>query len=107
MNLYKTYLELMCHFQICLDLSDNRNNVNGLKTWADYLFPHLDSSHEEIGFVAIDEEVKIQMKDSRYRDFILKEDIRPYEPGELFKSYHHQARQPLSCQALLAGYLSV
>ena len=43
--------------QTCLDLSDSRNNINGLKTWADYLFPNLDGSPEEISFVFVDEEV--------------------------------------------------
>ena len=97
----------MCHFQICLDLSDGCNNVNGMKTWADYLFPCLDGSPEEISFVDIDEEVKTRMKNNGYGNFILEEDIGPYEPGELFKSYHHQDWLPLSRQAILAGYLSL
>jgi len=32
--------------------------------------------------MAIDEEVKTQIKNNRYGNFILEEDIRPYEPGD-------------------------
>ena len=76
----------MCYFQICLDLSDRCNNVNGMKTWADYLFSCLDGSPEEISFVAIDEEVKTRMKYNGFGKFILEEDIRSYEPGEFSRA---------------------
>jgi len=35
--LYETFRELMCHFQICLDINGARDNVNELKSRADYL----------------------------------------------------------------------
>ena len=57
--------------------------------------------------MSIDKEVKKWMKKSGYGDFILKEDVGPYKPSELFKIYHRQSRQPVSRQALLAGYLSL
>ena len=45
------------------------------------------------------------MKDSGYGDFILEEDGL-YEPGELFKSYHHQSTACVS-PSPLSGYLSL
>ena len=38
---------------------------------------------------------------------VLEEDDNIYEKGDTFKSFHHQARQPISRKALLAGFLSV
>ena len=76
------YWELMCYFLICFNLSDSRNNVNRLKTWADYIFPCLVGSPEEISVVAIDEEVNTRTKNSGYGNIILDEDIRPYKLGE-------------------------
>ena len=40
-------------------------------------------------------------------DVILEEDRGEYEKGDSFKSYHHQAWQPLSHLAILAGFLFV
>ena len=36
-----------------------------------------------------------------------EEDDSPYEKGDILRSFHHQARQPMSRKALLAGFLSV
>ena len=80
MHLYKTYWVLICHFQICFDLSDSHNNVNGLKTWANYLFSCLYGNPDEISSVATKYEVKLRMKNSEYGDFILEEDVGLYEP---------------------------
>ena len=40
-------------------------------------------------------------------DLILEEDDDPYEKGDILRSFHHQARQPTSRKALLAGFLTV
>jgi len=38
---------------------------------------------------------------------ILEEDDGTYEKGDILRSFHHQARRPMSRKALLAGFLSV
>ena len=40
-------------------------------------------------------------------DIVLEEDDGIYEKDDTLKSFHHQARQPISRKALLAGFLSV
>jgi len=44
--MYETFRELMFHFKICLDVHGVRGNVNGLKSWVDYLFSRLDSTQK-------------------------------------------------------------
>ena len=45
--LFETYRELMWHYYICLDVHNNCGNVNGLKSWGDYLCPSLEGAPEE------------------------------------------------------------
>ena len=40
-------------------------------------------------------------------DVVLTEDVGEYAEGETFKSFHHQARHPLSKKAVLAVFLSI
>ena len=47
------------------------------------------------------------MKEHAQGDIVLEEDDGIYEKGDIFRSFHHQARQPMSQKALLAGFLSV
>jgi len=46
---------VILNFQICLDISGAHKNVNRLKSWAYYLFPHLDSNLEEIHVTVLDD----------------------------------------------------
>ena len=39
--------------------------------------------------------------------FVLEEDDGIYKKGDILRSFHHQARQPMSRKALLVGFLSV
>ena len=96
------YLELMCHFHICLVSHNIRGNMCRLKSWADYLFPTLESVPEEIHTLVADVDIKGMMTVSGHGDIVLEEDNVIYERGGSFKSFHHQARQ-----ALLAGFFSV
>ena len=41
-EMFETYQKLMCYFYICMDVHNTRRNANGIKVWADYLFPVLD-----------------------------------------------------------------
>ena len=103
--LYEIFQELMYHFQICLDINSARGNVNVLKSWVDYLFPQFDSSLKEIHITILDAEIQARMVASEYGIVILEEDDGEYENGDSFKSYHHQARQPLSRLAILKDFL--
>ena len=106
-TLKETFLELMCYFHICLNIHYVRGNVNRLKSWKNYLFPYQDSTPEEIHALIPDPEIEARMAASGCYDVIFEEDDGVYEKGDFFKSYHHQARQPLSLPAILAGFLSV
>ena len=47
------------------------------------------------------------MVSSGYEGVVLDENDGIYGKGDKFKSFHHQAHQPISRKALLAGFLSV
>jgi len=47
------------------------------------------------------------MQEHSQGDMILEEDDGPYKKGDIFQSFHHQARRPMSQKALLADFLSV
>jgi len=42
-----------------------------------------------------------------HKDVVFEEEDGIYEKGDTFKSFHHQAHQPISQKALLVGFLSV
>ena len=47
------------------------------------------------------------MKEHGQGDIVLEKDNGIYEKGDILRSFHHQARQPMSWKALLTGFLSV
>jgi len=47
------------------------------------------------------------MISSAHEDIVLKENDGIYEKGDKFKSFHHQAKYPMSQKDLLAGFLSI
>jgi len=49
-KMFETYRELMCHIYICMDVHNARGNANGIKVWADYLFPILDGAPKDVQF---------------------------------------------------------
>lgn len=55
--LFETYRELICHFNICLDVHQGRGSVNSLKSWTDYLFLVLHGIPEDIQVPVTDEHI--------------------------------------------------
>jgi hypothetical protein len=107
--MYDTYRELMCHFHICLNMNRTRGHNNGLKQWAEHLFVNLDNNSSEVR-IRVADDVSIiakRLENSQFTDFILEEDQGGHFKGEVFRSYHHQARVVLSRRAVLAGFLSL
>ena len=105
--LFETYQELMCYFYICLDVHNAQGIANGMKVWTDYLFSVLDEVLEEVQFSISDEDIARVMAANRHEDVVLDEDYDIYEKSDRFKSFHHQASQPMSRKALLADFLMV
>ena len=81
--------------------------MNGVKVWADYLFPVLYGAQEEVQFPISGDDIIWMIVSSGHEDVILDEDDGIYEKGDKFKSFHHKANQPMSKKALLVGFLSV
>jgi len=77
----------MCHYHICLDVHNIRENVNGLKSWADYLFSSLEGAPEEIQTPVADVDIEAMMVVNGHGDVILKDDDGIYEKGDKFKSF--------------------
>jgi len=47
------------------------------------------------------------MKAGGHEDVVLEEDDGEYKRGDIFLSFHRQAKGPMSRKVLLAGYLSI
>jgi len=95
----------MYHFYICLNFHSGRGAKNSLKTWVDYLFP-LDGPLESRQTPADDKRIAKAMRVNDHEDVVLEEDDGDYERGDVFLSFHCQAKIPISRKALLAGFLS-
>ena len=75
-----------------------------LKSWGDYLFPDMGiAAHCGVA----DEDIFSRMQKHSQVDLIVEEDDDPYEKGDILRSFHYQARRPMSQKALLAGFLTV
>ena len=95
--LFETYKKLMCHFYICLDMHSGYNgNSNNLKSWADYLFLTLKKAAEEARFGVVEEDILRMMRQYDHGDVLLEEEDSINEKEDIFKSFHHQAHQPIS-----------
>ena len=94
--LYETYIELMCHFYIYLDLYPSRENVNNLKSWVEYLFSVVDGSVENLQISVSNRRIAKAMKAGEHEDIILEEDNGEYERGDTFLSFHRQASRTIS-----------
>jgi len=88
-EIFETYRELMCHFHICMDAHNTRGNANGMKVWANYLFPILDCAPEDNQFPIPKEDIRQKMVSSAHEDVILEKDDGMYEKGDKFKSFHY------------------
>ena len=105
---FRDHRELICHLYICSDVYGGyKGSSNSLKSWVDYLFPSLESAPEEARFRVMEEDVLQMMREHDHGYVVLEENDNIYERGGILKSFYHQARQPISRKALLAGFLSV
>jgi len=107
LKMFETYQKLMYHFYIYMDVHNARGNVKGMKVWADYLFPVLDDAPQEVQFLISDVDINQKMTSSGHKDIILEEDDDIYKKGDRLKSFHRQAKYPISRKVILAGFLSV
>ena len=69
-EMFETHRELMCHFYIRMDIHKARQNANGIKIWADYLFPILVDAPEEVQFSISDDDIIRMMVSSGHEDII-------------------------------------
>ena len=69
--------------------------------------PNLEDAPEAAHCGVADEDIFRRMQEHSQGDMILEEDDGTYEKGDILRSFHHQARRPMSRKALLAWFLSV
>jgi len=98
----------MCHFYICSSAHGGHKGASSSsKSWGNYLFPNLEDALEAAHYGVVDEDIFQRMQEHSQGDMVMKEDDGIYEKGDILKSFHHQARRPMSQKALLAGFLLV
>ena len=98
----------MCHLHICSSMHGSHKGAScSLKNWGNYLFPNLEDAPEAAHCGVADEDIFRRMQEHSQGDIILKEDDGIYEKGDILRSFHHQARRPMSWKALLAGFFTV
>jgi len=75
-------------------------------TWADYLFNNLGDKVDRLTRLTSSKDAEIKEKisasTSSYTTELAEDTFRP---GTFFKSFHYQAKTPISNRALLAGFL--
>nr|ABB55316.1 hypothetical protein 12.t00027 [Asparagus officinalis] len=107
-EIYDTYWELMCHFQICARITEKRASSLKQGQWAEYLFRNLWDKEAEVTRLAAStlEEITERINDvtSQYT-CEAEEDVFP--AFTTFESFHYQAEVPISDMALFAGFLTL
>jgi len=87
----------MCHFYICSSMHGNpKGTSSSSKSWGNYLFSNLEDAPEAAHCGVADEDIFWRMKEHAQGDIVLEEDDGIYEKGDILRSFHHQARQPIS-----------
>jgi len=71
------------------------------------LFSNLEDAPKVAHCGVADEDIFWRMQEHSQGDMVLEEDDGIYEKGDILRSFHHQARRPMSWKALLAKFLSV
>ena len=84
----------------------NKGTSCSLKSWGDYLFPDMEKAPEAAHCGVADEDIFDRIQKHSQGDLVVKEDDGPYEQGDVLRSFHHQARRPMSRKALIAGFLT-
>ena len=98
----------MCHLYICSSMHGSSKGAScSLKSWRDYLFLNMEETPEAAHCGVADEDIFSRKQKHSQRDLVMEEDDGPYEKGDVLRSFHHQARRPMSQKALLAGFLTV
>jgi len=104
--LLETYRELMCHLHICSSIhGGSKGSSKSLKSWGSYLFPDMKDAPEAVHCGVAEGDILERMETHAQRDIVVTEDDGPYKKGDVLRSFHHQARQPMSRKALLAIWL--
>jgi len=106
--LLETYRELMCHLHICSSIhTGGKSSSKSLKSWGNYLFPDMKSAPEAAHCGVAEGDILARMEAHAEKDIVVTEDDGPFEEGDVLRSFHHQARRPMSRKALLAGFLTI
>ena len=71
------------------------------------MFPNLEDAPETVHCGVADDDTFRRMKEHAQGDIVLEEDDGIYEKGDILRSFHHHACQPMSQKALLAGFLLI
>lgn len=105
--IYDTYGELLCHYQICAQVTGLRNNGVKQKAWANYLFLNFDSDTPYFSYLPFifDKEVEEKITQFRTHSYVTDSDEDVFKAGTSFVSFHYQAKHRLSNSALLTGFL--
>nr|ABD63154.1 hypothetical protein 20.t00006 [Asparagus officinalis] len=106
-EIYATFWELMCHFNICAQVFGMRGGIMHT-TWADYLFQNLNRKDVAVSRVAVvslkDAKARIKAPGATYKTEHAEDD---FEASVEFESFHYQATVPISDTALLAGFFMI
>ena len=105
-EVYDTLWEVMCHFQICGQLTGARGRGIKQLSWAEYLFQNLSDKNAAVSRREASTPETIQALINDATVHYVSEGIEDDFPAQTeFESFHHQAATPISDMALLAGFL--
>jgi len=105
-QVYETYWKVLCHFNICDQISSWRNRGVKQISWASYLFNGINEKDSPVTSLApcTDEEIAERINVS-VSSYTTKSNEDTFRPDTVFESFYHHGRVPISDRALLAGFL--
>jgi len=102
---YETYLEVLCHFHICGQVTRWRSGGIKQMSWATYLFPGVNKANPMTRLAPSTNEEIFKRISASTSSYITESNEDTFKPDTVFESFHHQAKVPMSDRALLAGFL--
>jgi len=105
---YATYWEVSCHFHICAKITGWRSRGVEQMAWANYLFNGLGDKADRLTRISPSTDAEIEERINTSTSSHAMESVEDtFSPGTVFKSFHHQAKIPISNRALRFHFLKL
>ena len=102
---YETYLEVLCHFHICGQVTRWRSRRIKHMSWETYLFSGVNKATPMFRLAPSTNEEIFERISASTNSYTTESNEDTFKPDTVFESFHYQARILMSDRALLVGFL--